>query len=124
MQLQGQLEEFTESGIGVVALTYDTPALQQLFIDKFSIGYPLLSDIDATSISNLGILHADYEPGDANYGIPYPGVFVVNPAGEIVGKVFLEGYSTRVDAAGVLAYAQQVLSDAPEAVSDLENDNG
>jgi len=124
VQLQGQLGDFTEAGIGVAALTYDAPALQQKFIDKFSITYPLLSDIDATSITNLGILNTDYQPGDANYGIPYPGVFVVNPAGQIVGKVFIEGYSTRVSADGVLAYAQQVLSDALDESSNPENDDG
>ena len=102
MQLQSQLEQFRSAGIGVVALTYDSPALQHKFVERFSIRYPLLSDIDATSMGNLGILNADYKPGDSNYGIPYPGVFVVNTERKIVGKVFIEGYSTRVDADGVL----------------------
>ena len=109
MQLQSHLESFQQAGIGVVALTYDSPELQQKFIDKFSITYPLLSDVDATSITNLGILNADYKPGDSSYGIPYPGVFVLNAQQQIVGKVFLEGYSTRVDADGVLAFARSVL---------------
>ena len=109
MQLQGDLERFQQAGIGVVALTYDSPELQQKFIDKFSITYPLLSDVDATSVTNLGILNTEYKPGDSNFGIPYPGVFVLNAQQQIVGKVFLEGYSKRVDAAGVLAFAQKVL---------------
>lgn len=109
MQLQGDLEGFQQAGIGVVALTYDSPELQQKFIDKFSITYPLLSDVDATSVTNLGILNTEYKPGDSNFGIPYPGVFVLNAQQQIVGKVFLEGYSKRVDAAGVLAFAQKVL---------------
>ena len=109
MQLQGDLEGFQQAGIGVVALTYDSPELQRKFIDKFSITYPLLSDVDAISVTNLGILNTEYKPGDSNFGIPYPGVFVVNAQQQIVGKVFLEGYSKRVDAAGVLAFAQKVL---------------
>ena len=109
MQLQSHLESFQQAGIGVVALTYDSPELQQKFIDKFSITYPLLSDVDATSVTNLGILNTEYKPGDSNFGIPYPGVFVLNAQQQIVGKVFLEGYSKRVDAAGVLAFAQKVL---------------
>jgi hypothetical protein len=36
-------------------------------------------------------------------------VFVLNNQGKIVGKVFLEEYSARVDADGTLAYAQEVL---------------
>jgi len=109
VQLQGDLEGFQQAGIGVVALTYDSPELQQKFIDKFSITYPLLSDVDATSVTNLGILNTEYKAGDSNFGIPYPGVFVLNAQQQIVGKVFLEGYSKRVDAAGVLAFAQKVL---------------
>jgi peroxiredoxin len=90
-------------------VTYDSPALQQKFIDAGSITYPFISDIDATTVKALGILNTDYKPGDSAYGIPYPGAFVVNPEKKIVGKVFLEGFRTRVDAQGVLAYALQVL---------------
>lgn len=57
----------------------------------------------------LGILNEAYEPGDSAYGIPYPGVFVLNPEGQIVGKIFVESFQVRVDAEGVLAYALQVL---------------
>ena len=109
MQLQSRLESFQQAGIGVVALTYDSPELQQKFIDRFAITYPLLSDIEATSITNLGIVNTDYAPGDSNYGVPYPGVFVLNTKQQIVGKIFVDGYTTRVDADGVLAFAQSVL---------------
>ena len=105
MQLQGKLQNFQQAGIAVVALTYDSPDLQKKFIDKFAIGYPVLSDVAATSVKNLGVLDAEYKPGDSAFGIPYPGVFVVNAQQQIVGKVFIEGYKTRVDADGVLAYA-------------------
>ena len=57
----------------------------------------------------LGILNEDHQPGDRTYGIPHPGIFVVNPQQEIVGKIFVESYRIRVDGEGVLNYAQQVL---------------
>ncbi len=110
MQLQGRLESYKAAGLNVVALTYDAPPLQQAFIDKFAIAYPVLSDIDAASVKQLGILNTDYKPGDDAYGIPYPGVFIVRPDGRIAGKVFLDGYATRVSAERVLAYAQRVLA--------------
>ena len=109
MQLQGRLESYKAAGLNVVALTYDAPPLQQAFIDKFAITYPVLSDVDAASVKQLGILNTEYKPGDDAYGIPYPGVFIVSPDGRIAGKVFLSGYSTRVGADGVLAHAQRVL---------------
>jgi peroxiredoxin len=90
-------------------ITYDSPELQQRFIDAGSISYPFISDIDATTMKALGILNEDYSPGDPAYGIPYPGVFVVNPDKEIVGKIFVESYRIRVDAESTLAYALDVL---------------
>ena len=57
----------------------------------------------------LGILNTDYSPGDDAYGIPYPGVFVVNRDREIVGKIFVEDFRIRVDGQGVLATAEDAL---------------
>jgi peroxiredoxin len=109
VQLQSRLQGFEDAGIGVAALTYDAPALQQKFIDKFGITYPVLSDVDATSIDQLGVLDADYKPGDEAYGVPYPGVFIIDRDGVIVGKLFLTGFERRVDADGVLAAAKDAL---------------
>jgi peroxiredoxin len=110
VQLQENITAFNEAGIAVVALTYDAPEIQEAFVAEHGINYPLLSDIDATSIKALGILNTEYQPGEDAYGIPYPGIYVVNPEMEIVGKIFLDGYRTRVDAQSVLQYAQEVLA--------------
>lgn len=110
VQLQENIESFNNAGIAVVAMTYDAPELQQAFIDEHAISYPFLSDVDASSVKTLDILNTEYQPGDSAYGIPYPGIFVVNPNMEIVGKIFVEPYSVRVDAAGVLSYANSVLA--------------
>ena len=109
MQLQGEKAAFDAAGIGVAAITYDAPELQRKFIDKFGITYPVLSDVDASSMKSLGILNTDYQPGDSAYGVPYPGIFVVARDGTIVGKVFIEGYDTRLDARALLAYASKAL---------------
>ena len=90
-------------------ITYDAPELQQAFIDAGDIDYPLISDVDAATMIALGILNEDYEPGDSAYGIPHPGVFVVNRDNEIVGKIFIAGYRERVDAEATLRYALDVL---------------
>ncbi len=109
MQLQSVAQQFASAGINIVVITYDSPELQTAFIDKFGITFPLLSDVDATSVKNLGLLNTDYQPGDSNYGIPYPGIIVLDRDQKVVGKVFLENYAERVEAEGVLAYASQVL---------------
>lgn len=109
VQLQENSELFSKAGISIVALTYDAPELQQVFINKHQIKYPLLSDIDAKSIIALDILNTNYQPGQSSYGIPYPGVFVVDRAMKVVGKIFIEPYQTRVHALGVLSYAESQL---------------
>lgn len=110
IQLQQHRDEFEAAGIGMVAMTYDAPELQQKFIDKFSITIPILSDVDAMTFKTLGILNAEHAPGDAHYGIPYPGMIVIDPQGIIVGKLFVEAYSSRVDSAAALDYANAALA--------------
>lgn len=113
MQLQERIEGYRQAGLGVVAITYDTPALQQAFIDKAGIDYPLLSDIDAQSFIALGILNQEYQPGDSAYGIPYPGVLVLDPAQTVRARIFVEGYETRGGADQVLATAREALDIDP-----------
>ena len=57
----------------------------------------------------LGILNEKYGPDELAYGVPYPGVFVVNLDNEIVGKIFIDSYRERVDGEGTLRYALDVL---------------
>ena len=100
----------------MVAITYDDPQLQQAFIDKFGITIPVLSDIDALSFKTLGILNEQYQKGDTRYGIPHPGMIVINPQGVVVGKLFLEDYSSRVNSAAALAFAIEALgADRPHS---------
>ena len=109
IQLQAYKAEFDAAGIGMVGITYDAPALQQVFIDKFDITIPILSDVNALSFKTLGILNEQYQPGDAQYGIPHPGMIIINSRGIVVGKLFLEAYSSRVDSAAALAFARTAL---------------
>jgi peroxiredoxin len=91
-------------------VTYDSPELQQKFIDAGSISYPFISDIDAATMTALGVLNDKYKPGEMAYGIPNPGIFVLNTQQQIVGKIFVESYRIRVDAEGMLAYALDALN--------------
>ena len=62
------------------------------------------------SFKTLGILNQDYQPGDDNYGIPYPGTIIVDRNGVVVGKLFLESYRERVDARSVYKLAMKLLT--------------
>ncbi|MBN7796713.1 peroxiredoxin family protein [Parahaliea mediterranea] len=110
VQLQQHKPGFDAAGIGMVAITYDTPEQLRAFAERHGITIPLLSDIDAMTFKTLGILNQQYQSGDAQYGIPHPGMIVIDPEGKVVGKLFLEAYSSRVDSAAALAYARQALA--------------
>jgi len=110
IQLQEHKAEFDAAGIALVGMTYDPPEVQRAFAEERGITIPLLSDIDAMSFKTLGILNAEYHPGDDHYGIPYPGMIIIDPEGIVVGKLFVEAYSSRVDSRAALSYARQALS--------------
>jgi formylmethanofuran dehydrogenase subunit E-like metal-binding protein len=57
----------------------------------------------------LGILNEGYEPDEPAYGIPHPGIFIVDPDNTIVGKIFVEDYRKRVESETVLAEARELL---------------
>lgn len=69
----------------------------------------MLSDINALSFKTLGILNTNYAPGDSRYGIPHPGIIVIDSNSRVVGKLFLEAYSSRVDSVAALAFAKTAL---------------
>lgn len=109
IQLQAHKADFDAAGIGLVGITYDPPGEQQAFIDRFGITIPVLSDRNALSFKTLGILNEQYQPGDAQYGIPHPGMIVIDRDGKVAGKLFLEAYSQRVDSSAALAFAREAL---------------
>ena len=101
--------DFEEAGIGIVVVTYDSPELQQEFVNAGNLTYQFIADIDATTMSALDILNEQYSPGDPAYGIPHPGVFVIDLNNKSVGKIFIESFRERVDGEGTLNYALKML---------------
>jgi peroxiredoxin len=116
IQLQENKAGFDAAGVGMVAISYDDPVLQQAFIEKFDITIPVVSDDNALSFKTLGILNKNYKPGDFQYGIPHPGMIVIDSQGKVVGKLFLEAYSSRIGAAAALAFAKTALGLDPPLV--------
>ena len=67
MQLQNYAEDYEEAGIGMVVITYDSPDLQEEFVNAGNLTYQFISDIDATTMNALGILNEQYSPADHGY---------------------------------------------------------
>jgi peroxiredoxin len=74
---------------------YDSPAKLAHFSEKYGITFPVLSDPKSSAIIQLGILNPTYDPSTRYYGVPYPGVFLLNSKGVIVGKFAEKDYRDR-----------------------------
>lgn len=109
IDLQEYKSYFDVFGIGLVAITNDPPEAQQPFIERHTITIPVLSDAQSVSFKSLGILNTNFQPGDAEYGLPHPGAIIVNRDGIITGKLFVENPNLRVFSSEMLDYAKQSL---------------
>lgn len=126
MELQGRLEELTDSGVGVAAISYDAREVLSEFTREHGITYPLLSDVDSRAITDFGIINtvateglgpngddpdiaADVRKyvaaggaGEFAVGTPYPGTFKIGPDGKVEARFFEAFYRDRYTTANVM----------------------
>ena len=102
MELQRHYADITKQGLGLVAISYDSPATLKKFSDSRGITFPLISDRDSATIRAFGILNDSEKPGARAYGVPHPGTFIVDRAGRVVSRFFEEAYQERYTAATML----------------------
>ena len=102
MKLNDLKDRYAAIGVGVVGMTYDTPEIIKAFDEKWDIDFPVLKDVDREHVDAWGVRNQEYGPGTFGYGIPYPGVVLLSPEGEILAKWAEEGYRSRADWAEVL----------------------
>lgn len=93
VQLQRDLKAIEETGVQVVGLSYDEPAVLKRFSDKAKIGFPMLSDPESKTIAAYHIRN-EAAKGKAE-GVPNPGTFILDQNGVIRAKLFLDGYRDR-----------------------------
>ncbi len=91
-----------EQGLGLAAISYDSPAVLKAFAERQHIGFPLLSDPDSSVIRAYGILNTTVEKGSFGYGIPYPGTYLLDARGVVVAKYFEDDYKVRDTAESIL----------------------
>lgn len=120
------MDELENAGIGVAAISYDSPAVLQDFAQRRGIDFPLLADEGSEVISRYGILNTvaaeglgpDAENPDvmadvARYvsvfgasqaivGTPYPGTFMIDADGRVTSRYFEEFYRERNTTSNVL----------------------
>lgn len=105
MQLTDVTEQFENLGFGIAAITYDSVEFLKEVQEDQAVEFPLLHDEDVQHVNALGIRNTEYEPGHRVYGIPYPGIFLVNGEGVITFKFAEESYRDRPDFEAILEAA-------------------
>ena len=101
MELQQHLAEIERTGLGLAAISYDSPAILKSFSERQKIAFPLLSDPGSKTIITYGLLN-ESAPKGPFYGIPYPGTFILDSRGVVVAKYFEQDYTQRYTSADIL----------------------
>lgn len=96
LELNEVVGQFKQKGYGVVAISYDSAKILRKFSQTKKLKFSLWSDQQVKTFKAFDVVNTEHEPSDRHYGIPYPGVIVVNKNRQVIHKYFFEGYKKRV----------------------------
>jgi hypothetical protein len=102
VELQGQYEELKRRGIGLAAISYDSPETLKKFSEARGITFPLISDAGSAIITRYGLLNTTAQPGTRTYGVPFPGTFMLDRKGIVRTRYFEDAYQERNTTASIL----------------------
>lgn len=102
VELQARLPELRRKGLGLAAITYDSPAILADFARRRGVTFPMLSDRGSATIKAFGLLNTTVDTASTNYGIPFPGTFIVDRQGVVTARFFEEAYQERNTVASIL----------------------
>ena len=114
VELQQVLPALDQAGVAAFSISYDSSDVLADFAAREGITFPMLSDEGSEVISRLGLRndrvheqHAvfGFTPNPKHEGVPYPGVFVLDEEGLIVGRRFFDLYRERETGSGLLERA-------------------
>ena len=108
MQLADAEEKFADHGIAIAAMTYDAPATNRRFAERRELPFALLSDQGAQHAIAFGVLNEDFAEGHRAYGVPHPGVFLVDADGVIRAEFAEAGYKKRPSVRKLLRAAKEL----------------
>ena len=100
--------ELQAMGINVASMTYDPVATLAAAAEEHGLEFPLLFDEDVKHVNAMGLRNTQYEPGQRAYGIPYPGIFLIDAQGVIRAKFAEEDYKLRPEFSLVMEEAKKL----------------
>jgi peroxiredoxin len=119
VELQGRVNELRQKGVGLAAISYDSPEVLAAFTKQHEITFPLLSDAGSATIKRYGILNPVPEwaigpdkddpavkaevqkyvsvlnPNARMVGIAFPGTFILDRQGRVTSRYFEDFYIER-----------------------------
>jgi peroxiredoxin len=109
VELQGRVAELRKAGLGLVAVSYDPVGVLADFSKRRGITFPLLSDEGSSIIKQFGILNTTVaETNRQQYGIPFPGTFIVDRAGVVTARFFEPAYQDRTTVSSMMVRLGQL----------------
>jgi peroxiredoxin len=90
-------------GYHLVSISYDSPEVLAGFAEKYGITYRLVADQGSKIIDAWGIRDPQYKEGSRAYGVPLPGIFIVDKTGVVRAKLAEDGYKVRPPSEAILA---------------------
>ena len=103
MELQSRSADIARQGLGLIAISYDSPETLRKFSDSRGITFPLISDAGSAVIKKYGLLNETVDPKSRSYGVPHPGTFVVDRKGSVRFAEVSKSHGGRVSAEKALA---------------------
>ncbi len=100
--------EFQAMGINVASMTYDPVDTLAAAAEEHGVEFPLLFDENVKHVNAMGLRNMQYEPGQRAYGIPYPGIFLIDAQGVIRAKFAEEDYKLRPEFSLVMEEAKKL----------------
>jgi hypothetical protein len=88
--------------MGVASISYDSEAMLRNFADRKGLHYPMLSDPDSKIIREFGILNDNLPKDTPFYGVPFPGMYLIDGHGVVTAKYFEDDHRERYTAANIL----------------------
>lgn len=112
--LQRIAGELDKRGVALFGISYDDVSDLRRFADGWGVRFPLLADRGSELLQRIGMVDLDLAehaaefglvPRDHQWGVAYPGVFVLDEDGLVVEKHFERNYRERRTAETLLEQA-------------------
>jgi hypothetical protein len=121
VELEQNLDRIRKQGLGLAAVSYDSVAVLKNFADRRHITFPLLSDPQSKIIRAFGILNDTVQTGTAQFGIPYPGTFILDTKGMVVAKYFEDDFRERISASDILVRQFGAVADSDSSSEEASH---